>query len=160
MYTPWYLTPGPTYIRTYISGFVVQVAVAKDGTEVFDACLGRVVLILIELPLDRAHIHGSLNDLEIVLYTDKTLWYQKYQDVIKLGQTSKDTHTLGTGNSTNVVLKAKLLQRGFMYDITAYAVTGMWGNQYNREPFPYTHERETAICIIHSECVTNIIMFK
>ena len=62
----------PIVLRnTYISGFVIQTAVAKHSTEVLDAGLARIVLVLIELLLDQPHVHGALDDLKVVLHTHR-----------------------------------------------------------------------------------------
>lgn len=52
---------------TDISGFVVSVTVLEHESPVVDALLSGGVHVLLKLPLDDAHIHGLLDDSEIVL---------------------------------------------------------------------------------------------
>ena len=53
--------------RPYISWLVVSVAVVEHLAKVSDAFLGAVVSILFQLPLDGAHVHGTLDHGEVVL---------------------------------------------------------------------------------------------
>lgn len=61
----------PTTSNSYISGFVVGVAVVEDLAEIHDALLGTVVAILLKLFLDIPHVHWTLNDVKIVLQIRK-----------------------------------------------------------------------------------------
>ena len=60
------LTPTWHYC-THVCWFVVEIAVAEHEFEVLHALLGWVVDILLQLLLNGAHVHWSLNNLEIVL---------------------------------------------------------------------------------------------
>ncbi len=52
---------------TYICRLVVGVAVVEHLSEVLDALLGTVVGLRLQLLLDDAHVHGTLDHVEIIL---------------------------------------------------------------------------------------------
>ena len=67
------LTPTWHYC-THVCWFVVEIAVAEHEFEVLHALLGWVVDILLQLLLNGAHVHWSLNNLEIVLVKVRVRW--------------------------------------------------------------------------------------
>ena len=54
-------------LRAHIGGLVVEVAVVEHLPVVLDALLSTAVHTVLQLLLDGPHVHGPLDDLEVVL---------------------------------------------------------------------------------------------
>ena len=52
---------------------VVDVAVGEHGVEVLHALAGTAVVVVLQPPLNGAHVHGNLDDLMVVLGGNTTL---------------------------------------------------------------------------------------
>lgn len=58
-----------THSRTK-SYLVINVAIGEHGVEVLHALVGTAVVVIFQSLLDSAHVHGSFDDLMIVLEGD------------------------------------------------------------------------------------------
>ena len=58
--------------QTDLSWLVVSVAIGEHGLEVLDALGRRVVEVRLEALFNRPHVHRVLDDLVVILGTDRT----------------------------------------------------------------------------------------